>query len=327
MINLSLPAHTLDALEVLCGKSSLATWVSSVEDYEDVKTLARKVKDELFSAARVEKLRLLPAESRDIILENVILFNRDAVILREFTLAVKTGDIGRVMNVLAYWMVMFRGTGSMPKYADALFYLLKDLKTMKPELRNAFLMNWLVNTTGLKDRFKEIDLLQEHQNFWAKDLQVQYNIPHNGNSHTSPCTETDINTLRKYLHEHKIQSYEPKRPDNEHALPVRDLMETGGAYAWTSSAFRNFRRENYSAKTNPTDASTNQPEGAANTEDTEQDDTDIDELNETEPSSIFDLDLDAEITGEDLGLDRDTAGNVVDLSTVVQAMREIIDDL
>ncbi len=42
MINLSLPAHTLDALEVLCGKSSLATWVSSVEDYEDVKTLARR---------------------------------------------------------------------------------------------------------------------------------------------------------------------------------------------------------------------------------------------------------------------------------------------
>jgi hypothetical protein len=129
-------------------------------------------------------------------------------------------------------------------------------------------------------------------------------------------------TLHKYLHEHKIQLYELKQPDNEHALLVHDLMETGGAYTWTSRAFRNFRHENYSAKTNLTDASTNQPEGAADTEDTEQDDTDIDELNETEPSSIFDLDLDAEITGEDLGLDQDTAGNVLDLSTVVQAMRE-----
>jgi hypothetical protein len=34
--------------------------------------------------------------------------------------------------------------------------------------RNAWLMNWLANLTGREDSFKEMDLLQEHQNFWDK---------------------------------------------------------------------------------------------------------------------------------------------------------------
>jgi len=33
---------------------------------------------------------------------------------------------------------------------------------------DAFLNNWLANTSGKPDGFKEIDLLQEHFNFWLK---------------------------------------------------------------------------------------------------------------------------------------------------------------
>lgn len=29
-------------------------------------------------------------------------------------------------------------------------------------------MNWLANLSGRPDGFKELDLLQEHQNFWLK---------------------------------------------------------------------------------------------------------------------------------------------------------------
>ena len=34
--------------------------------------------------------------------------------------AIERGDIGCVLNVLTHWMVMMRGSGSMPKYADAI---------------------------------------------------------------------------------------------------------------------------------------------------------------------------------------------------------------
>ena len=33
---------------------------------------------------------------------------------------------------------------------------------------HAFLMNWLANLSGKLNAFKEMDLLQEHQNFWLK---------------------------------------------------------------------------------------------------------------------------------------------------------------
>lgn len=34
--------------------------------------------------------------------------------------------------------------------------------------RDAFLDNWLVNLTGKPNSFKEVDLMGEHLNFWAK---------------------------------------------------------------------------------------------------------------------------------------------------------------
>ena len=44
---------------------------------------------------------------------------------------------------------------------------------------DAFLMNWLANLTGKLNGFKEMDLLQEHQNFWVKvdaHFQLQAHI-------------------------------------------------------------------------------------------------------------------------------------------------------
>ncbi|TDL13616.1 hypothetical protein BD410DRAFT_735116, partial [Rickenella mellea] len=362
IVDLSLPAHVLNGCELLCGNESLAKWAASIKDYEDVRTLVGKVKNDLFSAVRVEELRALPEDRRDIVLENIILFNRDAIILRELSMAVRAGDVGRVTDVLAFWMVMFRGTGSMPKYADALFHLLKDLKTMAPELRHAFLMNWLVNTTGLKDGFKEIDLLQEHQNFWAKivylargsnsswqwismvsvcvfylrdvmqKLQLEYKIPHNGISHTTPSTTKDIAAIRKYLSEHAIQTYNPTRTGNEHATPVRDLMESGGAYTWTASAFRNFRPENYRTKTTATKKTSpaSEPSANAHNDDDDADGSDTDEGSEPDtafPASIFDLDSSPDITGDDLGLDRDCNGQSVDIDALVRATKDLIRDM
>lgn len=40
----------------------------------------------------------------------------------------------------------------------------------KPELRDAILQNWVVNRTGEPGHFLEMDLLQEHSNFWLEDL-------------------------------------------------------------------------------------------------------------------------------------------------------------
>lgn len=203
-------------------------------------------------------------------LENICLFNRDALLLRQLKYAIKRGDVGAILDICTHWMVMFRGTGRMPKYADALFHLLVDLKTMHPKLREAWLMNWLANLSGKVNGFKEMDLLQEHQNFWAKiiycakgsnrswewlamvsvsifalrdvirQVQSEYKTPFNATSHTSPSAEADLKTLRNYLKSEQLQTYKFDRDNNQYATPVRDLLAVGAEYANKPSAFRNF---------------------------------------------------------------------------------------
>ena len=106
---------------------------------EDITEVGKRVLQRIASRRRVFELREQPEEDRDYVLENVMLFNQDALILKELRSSIREGDIGRVLNVLSFWMVEFRGTGSMPKYADALFETLTTLKQMDPVRRYVYL--------------------------------------------------------------------------------------------------------------------------------------------------------------------------------------------
>jgi hypothetical protein len=72
-------------------------------------------------------------------------------------------------------------------------------------------------------------------------VQVQYQTPHNNDSHTSPSTVEDLKDLREYLETQKLQSFHPTREHNKYAIPARDLMAAGAAYANKSGAFKNFQ--------------------------------------------------------------------------------------
>ncbi|KAJ6465253.1 hypothetical protein DFH09DRAFT_1346413 [Mycena vulgaris] len=274
MLKISLPTHILDGFRIYCGTDTLAKWVESASlTWQSIVSVSEAIVDNLCSCSAVEELRLQPESERDPQLENTILCNHDMLILLIFTTAIKAGDVGAVLNCLAHWIVMFRGTGSMPKYADALFELINNIKKWDPALREAYLNNWLVNLTGKIRAFKEVDLLQEHQNFWAKviynakgsnrswdwlsmvtvvifnlrdvmrNVQTQFKIPHHGLNHTSPKIDTDLANLQGWLEEHCLQSYVKDRAGKDIILRVRDLMVTGAAYASTPSAFKNFRAE------------------------------------------------------------------------------------
>ncbi|KAJ7815904.1 hypothetical protein B0H14DRAFT_3111784 [Mycena olivaceomarginata] len=289
MLNLSLPAHILDGFRIYCGADSLDAWVKSNPSWASIVTVSEVVVEKLCSASTVEELRMLPEADRDPQLENTILCNHDMLLLLLFTTSIKVGDVGTVLNILAHWMGMFRGTGSMPKYANALFELINNLKCWPPRLqypqlsfcrvftdtnfREAYLNNWLVNLTGKIHAFKEVDLLQEHQDFWAKvifflapsnrswewlsmitvvifnlrdvmrNVQSQFKIPHHGTSHTSPQTAVDVANLTAWLVANSLQTCVKDRAGKDSILQSRDLMVVGAAYAKTPSAFRNFRGE------------------------------------------------------------------------------------
>lgn len=318
ILTMALPANILDGFRIYCPFTTIEEWVERVQTVEEVEGVAQQVLIELCSARRVQRLRRLTSTKRDVPLENICLFNRDALYLRQLKFGVKRGDVGAILDIATHWMLMFRGTGKMPKYADALFHILVDLKSMHPKLRTAWLMNWLANLTGKVDGFKEMDLLQEHQNFWAKIIysargsnrswewlamvsvsifalrdvirrvQSEYKTPFNSTSHTSPSTEADLKILRDHLKDLKLQTYMPERENNQYASEVRDLLAVGAEYANKPSAFRNFTYTRRKATNLGT------PEGSPPTDHVTQEDSEQ-------------VDFDLGSNGSDSLLDQDTA--------------------
>ncbi|KAH9938037.1 uncharacterized protein B0H18DRAFT_965183 [Fomitopsis serialis] len=110
----------------------------------------------------------------DIVLENAILFLRDALIMRLLTDTVKCGDSGRLVLVLKVLALYYRGCGRN-KYALEVLFLIHNLEHVWPEpLRKIILNNWLVNPTGKANAWVEVDLLQEHFNFLDQGTYLSY---------------------------------------------------------------------------------------------------------------------------------------------------------
>ncbi|KAJ7448400.1 hypothetical protein FB451DRAFT_1053929 [Mycena latifolia] len=228
LIHISLPAHIVDGFRIHCGHENLEEWATNAT-MDEFNRVAKIVFDKLFSTAAVEELRARDMCDRDITLENAILYNRDALFYVEFVQAIKKGDIGRVANVLSIWMVMMRTPKTMPRYADAMFETLVRLKHFPPKMRELYLANWLVNLPGRPYCFKPVDLLQEHQNFWAKiiytakgtnkswewlsmitvciftlrdamrTVQTAFKIPAYGEKHKTPEITAEVATLANAL--------------------------------------------------------------------------------------------------------------------------------
>ena len=129
----------------------------------------------------------------DSVFEAAVLFNRDALISRELCNSVKCGDSGRIILSLKMLALAFRGNGRT-KYAHELLHVIHNFEHVWPKplryvadvilsfekiFNNMYLLNlnlnrkiilhnWLVNPTGRSNGFVEIDLMQEHLNFWIK---------------------------------------------------------------------------------------------------------------------------------------------------------------
>ncbi|KAI0056259.1 hypothetical protein BV25DRAFT_1872872 [Artomyces pyxidatus] len=245
--------HHLD--EVLLHKAEAhfrACWkvVGSVKDLRDLRArtpeelaaLAEKLVLEHASVRALETMAQRPKGHQDDIFRNNILWNRDMLRYVELQDAIKTGDIGRMENLLPYLLFRFAG-GKNHKYAVEVLELLQGLHHEWPEeLRDHIrTRGWLVNMKGHGDSFLPIDLAQEHN---VKDIKVTYRsqgpnagwdllfkrgpaIPKirmvrahfehlfpslkRGISHTSPQKEKDVEKLEQIYTEAKVHVYKKGR--------------------------------------------------------------------------------------------------------------------
>ena len=85
-------------------------------------------------------------------------------------LGIKRGDIGYIRIALARMCFYFNGSSSN-KYGSLMLWWAHHLASdaVQPALAKALLANSLINTSGQKDGFKEIDIYNEHLNGHIKD--------------------------------------------------------------------------------------------------------------------------------------------------------------
>jgi hypothetical protein len=145
-----------------------------------------------------------------------------------------------------------------------------------------------------------------------RQIKVDYKIPHNGTSHTSPKTEKDIQDLRQYLSDERIQSYHPDRDNNKWATPARDLFVPGAAYGSTARAFRTFCRDTRNARN----------EGVSEGPNIENDDS-----VEEDTVANFDYGCNSGITIEDLAMDDEELPVGMDFADFVSLGEEMIEEL
>ncbi|KAH9931770.1 hypothetical protein B0H21DRAFT_836229, partial [Amylocystis lapponica] len=106
----------------------------------------------------------------DAVLANTVVFMRTTFWYREFCESVAEGDIGRTLEVIKLLRFSFWGAGSTNYGNELLEMACNLLKEFPPDLRTALLNNYLVNPSGVPGHWHELDLLQEHFNFWIKRL-------------------------------------------------------------------------------------------------------------------------------------------------------------
>ncbi|KAF8952571.1 hypothetical protein BDZ97DRAFT_1603354, partial [Flammula alnicola] len=192
----------------------------------------------------------------DMVFENAVLFLRDALISREFTDAVKTGDSGRVILVLKIWALSFRGSGRT-KYAHEMLHLIHNITHVWPKtIRNIVFNNWLINTTGNSNSWIEVDLMQEHMNFWIKNfyrahgsaaswawlemiapcVNILRDLGRNfkqmlgtdlGTAHHPMDLSVDLPDLMQSLEDQEVYVFKNGRYLDEDDVPVTDIISAG----------------------------------------------------------------------------------------------------
>ncbi|KAJ7835271.1 hypothetical protein B0H14DRAFT_2590411 [Mycena olivaceomarginata] len=159
--------------------------------------------------------------------------------------------------------------------------------------------------------FKPVDLLQEHQNFWAKiiynakgtnkswkwlsmitvciftlrdamrTVQAAFQIPAYGEKHKTPPINDEVALIAKALQDEKIQSYVEDRPANDHINPVRDLIKDGVVYANNRKAFHRFTQDTRKPEKRGFDTVEGEGDGEGDEEE-EGEPEEVDEYNPTE---------------------------------------------
>ncbi|KAK6991557.1 hypothetical protein R3P38DRAFT_3331712 [Favolaschia claudopus] len=266
LIMVSLYARVLHCLLIVSGHDSLEACAASIDTWDRLVSHAEKIYETYTDVDRVQELRerRIPEErARDIAAKAAVKGKKKpAETAKEHPPHIRKGDMsgdsGRIVIILRLWAFSYRGNGRT-KYAHEMLHILHNLICVwTNELRYIVLQNWLANPQGKIKAFVEIDLVQEHLNFWIKkiykadgaghswdwlalvspcvdilrQLATRMNVERGtrqGSKHATPDLAADIAALMASLDEHEVYVEKEGRVLDDDEKPAPDVISVGMA--------------------------------------------------------------------------------------------------
>jgi hypothetical protein len=156
-----LDGYIIAAITARCGFTTIDNFISGMNETE-VSTATGALAKDLSSFSEVARMRELPNETRDRDHENHLLLLQHGLVLRNFVLAMRQGDSGRVQTSLSYFTVWFQAT-KKHNYASETIHLTACLKRLwSDEMKEYWMENCLINPSGKVEGFMACDFLGEY---------------------------------------------------------------------------------------------------------------------------------------------------------------------
>ena len=133
-----------------------------------MKDLTARIVREWTSTKSAEKAK----SKEDDWIAHSIYFLRDALLFCEFEDAVANADAGRVLRILRFWCLAFRGAGQHNYARECAEVLLQWKYETTAELRKVLERSWFFSRWGLPGRWIAADLYVEQLNFWIKVSEI-----------------------------------------------------------------------------------------------------------------------------------------------------------
>ncbi|KAF6754456.1 hypothetical protein DFP72DRAFT_371232 [Ephemerocybe angulata] len=169
LIRHSLIARILHITMTILGFSrwsELAAWTPT--SYKDVEELAEEIWAKWATSEAAEHAK----SQNDDWAAHDIYFIRDALFFCEFEQAVSYADPGRVLRIMKYWCLAFRGAGQHNYARECAEILLRWKFELSDGLRKVLERSWFVNRWGKDGQWIAADLYLEQMNLLVKRIFI-----------------------------------------------------------------------------------------------------------------------------------------------------------
>jgi hypothetical protein len=145
-----------------CGYDNVQDFASGLAGHDNLAQTIADMSSDLAKFSRVSGYRDKPDGQRDLPNENHWLILQHGLVLRNFALAMRQGDSGRVRVSLSYFTVWFQASGKF-NYATETMHLTACLKRLwSDDMKTYWMENCLINPSGNSQGWMVCDYLGEY---------------------------------------------------------------------------------------------------------------------------------------------------------------------